>query len=153
MLLEQDESIFKPRKIEDRKVRYKQIIQQQIQDYIKNGSKGSLSLYDIPIKSLPNNLKHVGGNLWLTGTPIKSLPPNLKHVGGNLYLTNTPITSLPAGLKVGNDLVLTNTQITSLPAGLQVGGTLLLYNTPIAKQYTEKQLKKMYPGVKGHILT
>ena len=169
-LLEQDESIFKPRKIEDRKVRYEQIIKQQIQDYIKNGSKGNLILGRAPIKSLPDNLKYVGGNLglyntqitslpaglkvggylYLINTPITSLPAGLK-VGGNLDLTNTPITSLPAGLKVGGGLSLDNTQITSLPADLKVGGGLLLYNTPIAKQYTREQLKKMYPGVKGYI--
>ena len=48
-----------------------------------------LNLSNIPLTSLPNNLK-VGGYLDLTGTPITSLPNNLK-IGRDLYLTNTPI--------------------------------------------------------------
>ena len=101
----------------------------QIQQYIKNGSKGDLNLSNTPITSLPAGLK----------------------VGGNLYLYDTPITSLPAGLSVGGYLDLSNTQITSLPAGLIVRGHLDLYNTPLSKKYTIEQIKAMVPGVKGGI--
>ena len=94
-LLEQDESIFQPRKMEDRKTRYIQQIQKQIQDYINNGSKGNLILDSAPIKTLPNNLKVVGNNLYLTFSTIESLPPNLKHVGGNLDLFRSDVASLP----------------------------------------------------------
>ena len=152
-LLEQDESIFKPRKMDDREIRYEQQIQKQIQDYIKNGFKGDLYLYDIPIKSLPNNLKKVGGNLDLSYTPITSLPADLT-VGGNLDLSYTPIKSLPNNLKkVGGHLYIDNTPITLLPAGLKVGGDLWVDNTPIAKHHTKEQIKQMYPGIKGQIYT
>jgi hypothetical protein len=148
-LLEQDESIFQPRKMEDRKTRYIQQIQKQIQDYINNGSKGNLNLFRTPIQTLPAGLK-VGGNLSLSRTQIKTLPAGLK-VGGNLSLTNTQIKTLPDGLEVGGDLYLYDTPIQTLPDGLEVGGDLWLLKTPIAKQYDRQQLKQMYPGVKGHI--
>ena len=88
-LLEQDESIFQPRKMEDRKTRYIQQIQKQIQDYINNGSKGNLNLFRTPIQTLPAGLK-VGGDLNLILTPIQTLPGGLK-VGGTLWLSYTPI--------------------------------------------------------------
>ena len=153
LLLEHDESIFQPRKIEDRQDRYNKICQQQIQDHIKNGSRGDLYLSDSTIEALPPGLKHVGGDLYLDNTPIKSLPDGLKHVGGDLYLNNTPIKELPDGLYVGGDLWLYDTQIKTLPDGLNVGGHLWLLKTPIAKQYNQQQLKQMYPGVKGEIFT
>ena len=53
----------------DRDKEYEKIIQRQIQDYIKGGSKGDLDLYDTPITSLPDNLK-VGGFIDLRNTPI-----------------------------------------------------------------------------------
>ena len=104
-------------------------LQKQIQQYIKNGSKGNLNLNNTPITSLPAGL----------------------IVGGSLYLYNTQITSLPADLKVEGYLDLRSTQITSLPAGLKVGGNLDLNDTPLSKKYTIEQIKAMVPGVKGKI--
>ena len=149
MLLEQDESIFQPRKVEDRQNRYEQQIYRKIQDYIKNGSEGDLNLSRIPIQTLPDGLK-VGGHLNLMGTQIKTLPAGLE-VGGGLNLMGTQIKTLPAGLEVGGSLDLSHTPIKSLPDGLKVGGNLYLSHTPIAKQYNYQQLKQMYPGVKGDI--
>ena len=63
-------------------------LQKQIQQYIKDGSKGNLNLNNTPITSLPAGLS-VGGNLYLRNTQITSLPAGLK-VGGNLDLGNTP---------------------------------------------------------------
>ena len=70
---------------------------------------------------------------------------------GNLDLRNTPITSLPDNLKVGGSLSLIDTPITSLPDNLQVGGYLSLIDTPLSKKYTKEEIRKMVPGVKGHI--
>jgi len=58
---------------------------------------------------------------------------------------------LPNDLTVGGHLDLQNTKITSLPNNLTVGGYLYLINTPISKKYSEKEIKKMVPGVKGNI--
>jgi hypothetical protein len=142
----------------------------QVQEYIKNGSKGNLNLEGTPITSLPDNLTKVGGSLILTNTKITELPKNLKvngdldlnntpitslpdnlTVGGYLNLANTPLTSLPNGLIVGGFLYLVNTKITSLPKDLTVGDSLVLEKTPISKQYTQTQIKQMVPGVKGPI--
>jgi hypothetical protein len=82
----------------------------------------------------------------------KKIQQYIKDGGkGNLNLGNTPIQSLPPGLKVGGNLRLSNTLIQSLPDGLEVRGNLHLMNTPISKKYTEKQIRKMVPGVKGDI--
>ncbi len=102
---------------------------QKIADYIRGGSKG---------------------DLYLRGTSIQSLPPGLE-VGGSLNLTNTPIQSLPPGLEVRGNLFLGDTPIQSLPSGLKVGGHLLLRDTPISKKYTEEEVRKMVPGVRGDI--
>jgi len=61
------------------------------------------------------------------------------------------IESLPNGLKVKGSLDLRDTNITSLPSDLEVGAGLVLFRTPIARMYTEKQIRKMVPGVKGNI--
>ena len=123
--------------------------QKKIQQYIKDGSKGNLILSSTPITSLPDNLQ-VGGDLGLYGTPITSLPNNLK-VGGNLFLENIKLTSLPDNLQVGESLWLRNTPITSLPGNLKVGGSLDLRNTPLSEKYSEEEIRKMVPGVKGNI--
>ena len=71
-LLEQDESIFKPRNLDTRKDRHEQQIQQQIQYYMKNsGEFDNLYLANTPIKSLPDGLR-VGGDLNLSRTPIQT---------------------------------------------------------------------------------
>lgn len=105
-------------------------VEKKIQDYIKNGSRGDLSLVDKPVVSLPDGFK-VGGDLDLTFSTITSLPDNLK-VGGDLILALTPITSLPKGLEVGRDLDLHSSKITSLPDNLKINGNLYLHHTPIS---------------------
>ena len=114
---------------EERQKNHLITVQKKVQQYIKSGSKGDLNLKNTPITSLPDNL----------------------IVGGYLDLINTPITSLPDNLQVGGSLGLANTKITSLPNDLKVGGGLYLYNTPISKKYTEEEIRKMVPGVRGEI--
>lgn len=112
--------------------------QQQIQKYIKDGSKGDLDFTGTPVTSLPDILKKVGGNLIMDHMTLQnaephiylSLPKNLK-VEGNLDLSVSKIKSLPVGLKVGGDLILTYTKIKSLPKGLEVKGNLILSFTDI----------------------
>jgi hypothetical protein len=93
----------------------------QIQEYIKNGSEGSLDLTD---------------------TPLKILPPNLTRVGGKFNLYNSQITSLNNLEHVGWSLDLEDTQITSLGNLNYVGNNLWLQNTPISKTHTEEQIRK-----------
>lgn len=127
----QSNKILIPRRSkEERDKNYLNVINKQIQQYIKDGGKGDLDLHNTPITSLPNELKVVGGNLYLAYTKITSLPDGLT-VGGNLYLHDTPIISLPDGLKVGGDIYLNNTEIQN--------------------KYTREQIRQMYPGVEGDI--
>ena len=86
----ENRDLIVPYRLEDRPERYKRIIYKKIQDYIKNGSKGALDLYETPIDSLPSNLKTVGGWLDLSYSKISSLPSGFT-VGDDLYLSNTPI--------------------------------------------------------------
>jgi hypothetical protein len=150
LLREEKLDILKPRRSEEeRQANFLIATNKKIEQYIKDGGKGDLVLRNTPIITLPNGLK-VGGNLYLRNTKITSLPNGLT-VGGYLYLSNTPITTLPNDLKVGGNLYLGNTPITSLPNDLKVEGDLYLEKTPISKKYSEEEIKKMVPGVKGNI--
>ena len=77
----------------------------QIQEYIKNGSKGNLNLENTPITSLPDNLTYVGGHLNLYGTSISHMPNGLT-VEGDLVLADTKVVKLPNNLTIGGDLYL-----------------------------------------------
>jgi hypothetical protein len=153
-LLEQDGSLFQPRRVDDRQARYDKILNQTIQDYIKNGSHGDLTYAESDIKDIPNNLKYVGGYFGLSYTQITSLPDGLT-VEESLDLSNTPIKKLPKGLKVGGDLFIDYTQISSLPEDLQVEGDLTARGTPFSRRLsskvTEQEIDKMFPNINGFI--
>jgi hypothetical protein len=100
--------------------------QEIIQQYIENGSKGSLILNNYDQPTLPNNLTKVGGDLSLFGSKITSLPDNLI---------------------VKNKLNLNDSTLSSVPKNLKVGSILFLVNTPLNKKYTKEELEKMLPGV------
>jgi len=147
-----DDNIFIPRgsKEEKDKVLLKRI-NDKIQEYIKNGSEGDLNLLRSPIQFLPRNLTKVGGKLNLMYSQIEKLPDNLT-VNEYLWLDHSKnLQSLPNGLKVKGTLDVRYTNITSLPSDLEVGNHLVLYRTPIANMYTEEQIRKMVPNVKGYI--
>ena len=170
-ILRENKILVPRRSPEERQKNYQIALQKKIQQYIKDRGKGSLDLRNTPIQSLPPDLE-VRGSLILSNTSIQSLSPGLK-VKGNLYLYNCKnlkslpddlrvrdlldlercknLKSLPDGLKVGGGLNLENTLIQSLPDDLEVGGDLNLINTPISKKYTEEEVRKMAPGVKGYI--
>jgi hypothetical protein len=153
ILKESDDNIFIPRgsKEEKDKVLTKKDYD-KIQEYIRNGSEGTLSLFRSPIKLLPKNLTKVGGDLILVSSQIEKLPDNFT-VNGTLDLDGCKnLQSLPNGLKVEYSLDLRYTNITSLPSDLEVGEALILFRTPIPRMYTEKQIREMVPGVKGRIL-
>jgi hypothetical protein len=133
----------------------------QIQEYIKNGSKGFLDLNGTPLKTLPPNLIDVFGTLYLGSSQITSLGnlgyvrdnlflddssiislDNLKRVEGWLSLRNTPITSLGKLEYVGANLWLQDTQIRSLDNLKYVGWHLWLQNTQISQTHTEKQIRQ-----------
>jgi len=116
--------ILVPRRSKEDRSKNKLIAdKQRIQKYIKNGSKGDLDLNGSPITSLPDNLKKVGGDLFLSWTQITKLPNDLK-VDGNLNLFRTPIKELPDDLKVGGNLDLSGTKLISIPSKLEIRGDI-----------------------------
>lgn len=139
-LLEQDESIFQPRRLDDREQRLQRYVISQLQ-LIKQGKLKDLKIIELPVKTLPNGIKvpgsiilrqtkieslpddiKMGGSLDLYNTPIKTLPPSLLSIPDTLLLSASAIEKLPDGLEVGGDLRLSYTNIKSLPNGLKVGG-------------------------------
>ena len=86
-----ENKILVPRRSgEERAKNYLIATQKKVQQYMKDGGKGDLELFDTPITSLPAGLT-VGGNLNLSYTKITSLPSGLS-VGGYLNLSGVPIT-------------------------------------------------------------
>jgi hypothetical protein len=147
---------------------------QMVRQYIKDGSKGGLELTHTKLTHLPDDLVYVGGTLNLQGSDIESLPIGLTQINGSLGLSKTHITELPSGLSILNHLFLTgNESFESLPDDLEVGGSiylggtslkslpddikikfdkiLVIINTPLSDNYTLKQIKTMYPGIKGTV--
>ena len=124
-------------------------IEDKIGKKLNSGQSFRLKLIYDP-SSLTKEDLDVEGNLILSNTQIQSLPNGLT-VKGDLYLSNTLIKSLPNGLTVRGDLSLSGSKIESLPNDLTVGGYLYLSDTPISKKYTEEQIRKMVPNVKGRI--
>ena len=91
---------------------------------------GDLYLKDTSISSL-GGLQSVGGNLDLRGASISSLG-SLRSVGGDLYLRGASISSLGSLRSVGGDLYLQGTSISSLGALESVRGGIDLRGAPIA---------------------
>ena len=166
----QEENILVPRRsAEERSKNYLIATQKKIQQYMKDKEQVDLDLSYTQITSLPDGLT-VRGRLDLAGTPITSLPSDLEvktsidlsdtkitslpdglKVEGHLDLDRAKITSLPDGLTVKGSLFLRGTRVGTLPGNLKVGGNLFLYHTPIAKKYSEEQIRQMVPGVEGPI--
>jgi hypothetical protein len=128
---EDNNNILIPRRSpEEREKNYLIAINKQIQEYIKNGSKGDLDLNGSPIEKLPDDLIEVKGNLDLSECKnLKSLN-NLKYVKGYLDLSDSVnFKELPNDLKIGQSLYLANTSIEKLSDSLiKVNGGLYLYN-------------------------
>ena len=79
------------------------------------------------------------------------------NVEGDFYLYNKPLSSLPDNFQVERHLFLDSTKISSLPDNLTVERHLSLDQTPLAKKYSEEQIRKMIEEkggkVKGRIYT
>ena len=88
----------------------------------------------------------------LVSDPLSITADDLQ-VTGDLDLYLSEVTSLPDNLTVGGTIDLRGSKITSVPNNLTVGGNLYLEFSPLAKKYTDAELKKMLPNVKGMIYT
>jgi hypothetical protein len=94
-------------------------------------------------------------NLILVNKNIESLPDNL-NIKNLLSLANNPnLKNLPNNIKIGGNLWLSNTGIENLPKNLKINGDISLNNTPLAKKYNNNpnEIRKIYPNIKGRIIT
>jgi hypothetical protein len=139
--------------------------------------RGNLNLINTNIKKLPNDL-YVRGDLILNDCKQLTELPNELYVRGDLILNDCKqlrglpdnlyfdgaldlrgcqyLTELPDNLYVKGSLGLDGTNITELPNNLYVGINLYINNTPLAKKYTNDEIREiikipMDDGIKGQI--
>ena len=95
---------------------------------------------------------NVDGDLDLSGTNITTLPKTLQ-VDGDLYLNScTSLKALPNGLRVGWNLDLNGcTSLKMLPDGLEVDGDLYIEDTPLAKMYSDDEIRDMVEASGGYV--
>ena len=124
----------------------KKIIREEIDDFdwIRDNSISGEELRDLILQTGATSIPfdRVEGYLYLYDTPIKSLG-NLQSVGGYLNLVGTPMESLDNLQNVGGDLYLWGTQIQDLGNLQSVGGYLDVRRTPLAKKYSEEEIRQM----------
>ena len=101
---------------------------------------GDLILNHSAITSLPEGLR-VQGDLSLFASAIKTLPEGL-YVKGSLDVSHTYIESLPDNLYVGGHLWFKYSNIGEIPKNLYVGGELDIEETPLAKKYTDAEIRR-----------
>jgi hypothetical protein len=101
---------------------------------------GDLILNHSAITSLPEGLR-VQGDLSLFASATKTLPEGL-YVKGSLDVSHTYIESLPDNLYVGGDLWFKYSNIGEIPKNLYVGGELDIEETPLAKKYTDGEIRR-----------
>ena len=136
-LLTEENKFFVPeRSREERKENFITIQVKKINNYIENGSEGSLTISNTPLTRVPDNLKYVDGNLDLRSNNIQYLPKGLT-VKGTFKLSSNPISTLPDDLSVGGDLFITHTKVDTIPKNLNVGGTLWIHQTPLTRINTQ----------------
>ena len=159
--------IFIPRRTEDR-------LERMIKQYIRNGSKGNLSLSEMELTVLPDILKNVtvNGDFFCAGNKLTSLEGAPSNVGGFFdcnYNNLTSLTGAPSNVggffhcghnkleslegapqSVGNDFKCTFNNLESLEGAPQsVGGNFICNSNPFI---FSKRLVRDVSKVKGKII-
>jgi len=106
--------------------------------------KGHLRLTRTNITSLPKDLNVLGYLNLIDCKNLKSIQEGL-YVREDLYLGGCiNFESLPNDSFVGGNLHLEYCEnLSSLPNGLKVEGNLFINNTPLAKKYTNEEIRDM----------
>jgi hypothetical protein len=137
--------IFIPRRIEGR-------VERLIRLYVKNGSKGNLSLNKVGLTKLPDILKDitVGESFDCSYNNLTSLEGSPSSVGGNFGCGFNNLTSLEGAPKtVGGSFICGGNNLTSLEGAPKSVG-LDFYCTDNPVQFTRKGVKSVC-NVKGRI--
>ncbi len=112
---------------------------------------GYSDLRNTNIKKLPKDF-YTDDNLILSGCKQLTQLPDKLHVGGFLHLSDcNQLTELPDNVYVKDSLVLDGTNITELPNNLYVGWNLYIKDTPLAKKYTDEEIKDIVTSKGGTI--
>ena len=137
--------IFVPRRIEGR-------VERLIKNYIRNGSKGDLSLSGLNLTVLPEILKNVsiGGDFHCGFNNLTSLENCPSSVDGTFGCGNNNLTSLEGSpSSVGGSFICGGNNLTSLEGAPKSVG-LDFYCTDNPVQFTRKGVKSVC-NVKGRI--
>ena len=146
ILLESKPStIFVPRRMENRTERL-------ISLYIRNGSKGSLSLQGLNLTKLPEIIKDitVGGSFYCGNNKLTSLENCPKYVGGDFFCGHNLLISLEGAPKtVGGDFFCNSNKLMSLDGSPKfVGANFSCFNNP--GNFTEQQVRAVC-DIKGKV--
>ncbi len=128
-------SIFVPRRMEDR-------VERMISLYVRNGSKGNLSLKELNLTKLPESLKDVNvtGNFQCSRNKLTTLENSPKSVGKDFYCYANNLISLTGASEfVGNNFdCSSNYKLTSLEGAPKfVGGNFYC----LRNSFTEEQIR------------
>ena len=128
-------SIFVPRRIENR-------LERMIALYVRNGSKGNLSLKELNLTKLPESLKDVNvtGNFQCSRNKLTTLENSPKSVGKDFYCYANNLISLTGASEfVGNNFdCSSNYKLTSLEGAPKfVGGNFYC----LRNSFTEEQIR------------
>ncbi len=128
-------SIFVPRRMEDR-------VERMIALYVRNGSKGNLSLKELNLTKLPESLKDVNvtGNFQCSRNKLTTLENSPKSVGKDFYCYANNLISLTGASEfVGNNFdCSSNYKLTSLEGAPKfVGGNFYC----LRNSFTEEQIR------------
>jgi len=113
--------------------------------------EGNLDLYDEQLTKLPNDL-YVDGWLGLSHCQQLTKLPDKLYVGKTLSISKTNIKELPDNLYVGGNLFLIGTSIEEIPNNLYVGKNLFIKDTPLAKKYTDEEIREMITSKGGTMI-
>jgi hypothetical protein len=103
---------------------------------------GPADLTNLNITNLPYKL-HVEGYLDLDYCVELTKLSSMLYVGGTLNLNDcVKIKELPDNLYVGGVLGIVSTQIQDFPNNLFVGEDINITNTPLAKKYTDDEIRR-----------
>ena len=137
--------IFIPRRIEDR-------VERLVSLYIRNGSKGNLSLSGLNLTKLPDILKDISvdEDFFCSGNNLTSLENCPKTIGRDFICRYNKLTSLiNAPSSVGGNFICSYNKLTSLTGAPEtVGGDFHCYNNSV--KFTEQQVRAVC-DVKGTV--